>query len=193
MDAPFQMPGHARTELDPICPEQRVVRGVDVEGNLPAFGKETRLDGPVNQLVGDDRLVLSPAVVAGKQRLSVFVGARQPHDRALPVQIHLYLRIDGQVDGRMGLHEVLIIPKAEHQQEAGRDGDQAAGGPLRGAAWLFLLLHQDGMVHRLTDFIAEIGGLTEPPLLVKQNRISGVAFQNQIAHCAVPPFIVCWI
>ena len=90
-------------QLRPILPEQGFVRGIDGEGNPAAFRQEAHFNGPVDQLVGNRYLVFPLAVIALQQRFPVFIRPRQPYNRALPVQIHLYLRVDGQIYGGIGL------------------------------------------------------------------------------------------
>ena len=96
---PGQMFLHFRAQLRPVFLEQDVVRGVDGNGNLAPFGKEAHRNRPVDQFIGHDHFVLPLAVVALQELLPVFVCSNQPHNVPMPVQVHLNLRIDGQVDG----------------------------------------------------------------------------------------------
>ena len=87
------------TKFRSILLKQGIVRGIDGEGNLAALGKKAHLNRPVDQLVSDGYLVFSFAIVAFQQRFPIFIYPRESYNRALPVEIHLHCRVDGQIDG----------------------------------------------------------------------------------------------
>ena len=119
-------------QLRPILPEQGFVRGIDGKGNPAALRQEPHFNGPVDQRVGNRYLVFPLAVIALQQRFPVFIRPCQPYNRALPVQIHLYFRVDGQIYGRIGLDIVLVIADAKEQKETGCNRRNAATDPPDG-------------------------------------------------------------
>ena len=184
------MLGDPGAQLDAVFLEENFVRRVDGKGDAPPFREKSHLDRPVDQLVGDRHLVLSPAVIPFQQRHAVFVCSDQRNNRALAVQIHLHLRVDDQVDGRIRHQVVLIIPESEEKQQAGRRGSNPAADPAdRPPGGPFL--HQYRVAHRLPDLIVEVRRLEKASLLIQKDHIAGVAFHYNIIHPAAAPFITC--
>ena len=180
-------------QLRPILPEQGFVRGLDGEGNSAALRQEAHFNGPVDQLVGNGYLVFPLAVIALQQRFPVFICPHESYNRALPVQIHLHLRVDGQIYGRIGPDIVLIIAKSEKQQETGCNRRDAAADPPGGMPLSFRrFFHQHRVIHRLPDFVSQIGRFQKASFFIQKNRVAGVAFHNQITHRTATPFITCF-
>ena len=100
---PVQMLRYFGAQLRPILPEQGFVRGIDGEGNPAALRQEAI--SMARSISSSATVILSfpLAVIALQQRFPVFIRPCQPYNRALPVQIHLHLRVDGQIYGRIGL------------------------------------------------------------------------------------------
>ena len=149
--------------------EQGLIRSIDIEGNLPAFGEEAHVDGTVNELVGDGEFILSPAAVALQKLPAVLIGPGKPHHISLPVQFHQNLRVDGQINGGIRIHIILIIAEAEKQESTGCHGcgraDPAFSGKDGEAGLPFL--HQKRSFYRLTDFISEICRFPETSLFIQ--------------------------
>ena len=182
-----------RSQLRAIFLEQGVLRGINEKGYLAAFGEKAHFDRAVDEFVGDRQFILSPAAVAFQKFCAVLVRSGQPDHVSVPVQIHLHLRIDGEVNGGIDAEIILVIAETEKQEKAGGDrgdgaahqaGDAASAGGLR-------LFHQQGILHGLADFVVEIGRFPEAALFVQKNRIAGMAFHYHVFHCAAPPFMTC--
>ena len=192
-DPAVQMLVDFRSQLCAIFLEQGVLRRINEKGYLAAFGEKAHLDRAVDEIVGDRQFILSPAAVAFQKFCAVLVRSGQPDHVSVPVQIHLHLRIDGEVNGGIDAEIILVIAETEKQEKAGGDrgdgaahqaGDAASAGGLR-------LFHQHGIFHGLADFVVEIGRFPEPALLIQKNRIAGMAFHYHVFHCAAPPFMTC--
>ena len=155
-------------QLRPVLLEQGFVRGIDGEGNPAALRQEPHFNGPVDQLVGNRYLVFPLAVIALQQRFPVFICPHESYNRALPVQIHLYFRVDGQIYGRIGLDIVLVIADAKEQKETGCNRCDAAADPPDGMPLSFRrLFHQHRIIHRLPGFVSQIGRFQEAPLFIQ--------------------------
>ena len=194
-DPAVQMSADFRSQLRAVFLEQGLLRGINEKGDLAAFGEKAHLDRAVDELVGDRQLILSSAAVAFQKPYAVLVRPGQPDHIPVPVQIHQYLGIDGEVNGGIDAEIILVIAEAEKQEQAGcgrgdgaahQTGDTAAAGGLR-------LFHQHGIFYGLAHFIVEIGRFPEPALLIQKNRIAGMTFHYHVFHCAAPPFMTCLI
>ena len=188
----FQVLQNLGLELFSVFLNQRLVRRVDGEGDLAAFRQEAHVDGPFNQIIRNRESVFSFIFIILQQRGAVLVDSLQPDDRALPVQIHLHLRVDGKVDGGVGGERAPVVVQADQQQEAGGDGGETAARPAQSVSLLHRLFsHQNRFAYRLPCFIMEVRRFYEPALFVQKDSVAGVAFHHYIFHHTATPFITC--
>ena len=159
---------------------------------MPSFGQKAHFNGPVNQLICHSNFVFAFSVIAFQQSFTVFVDSLQPGDAALTVQVHLNLRVDGKIDGRVGDNVILIIIETNQQQEAGCRRSHTAAGPAHQIP-LFrrFFLHQNRIVYDLSCFIMKVGRFQKTAFFVQKDCIAGVAFHNHIIHHTATPFITC--
>ena len=190
--AALQVVGHLVPQLHAILLEKAFLRCVDGEVHRAAVLQKAHVNGAVHQFVRHGQAVLAGVVIPLQQQDAVPVGAGELHHVPGVVQIHLHLGVDGQVDGGVHIHRLVV----QGQNDGKHQGCGKRGQPRRPAAnpgqQLQLgggLLQQYRVENGLAHLIAEVGRLDKPPLLVQQDRVTSAAFHHQIAHWASPPSI----